>query len=303
MSATAQDDPAVLATLAPGLRRLRAANPGPMTGTGTNTYLLGTRDVAVIDPGPDTDAQPGAIEAALGEGAELRAVLVTHAHRDHSALAPRLAARWSAPVLAFGNAVAGRTPRMAKLAAEGLTGGGEGVDAGFVPDELLADGQRLSGTDWALTALWTPGHMANHLCFLWQDTVFTGDLVMGWATSLVSPPDGDMGAYMRSCQRVAELAPARLYPGHGAPVDAPAGRLAELLAHRTARERALQEALKRGLGRLPDLVGAVYGALEPAVAAAAARNLLAHLIDLEERGLVIAHPGPSETADFRLRHC
>lgn len=287
--------------MAPGLRSLRAPNPGPMTGPGTNTYLLGWRDLAVIDPGPDDPAHLAAILDALGPEQRVSHIIVTHAHRDHSALAPRLAAQTGAPVLAFGDATAGRSSAMARLAESG-TGGGEGVDASFRPDLCVGDGAVVTGSDWQLVALWTPGHMGNHLCLHWQDAVFTGDLVMGWSSSLISPPDGDMAAYFRSCARLDRIGARVLYPAHGEPITDPAARIAELVAHRRAREAQIRDALAHGPLPLAPLTRRVYGDLTPHLLPAASRNTLAHLLDLVERGIVHAVPDLSPAASFRLCH-
>lgn len=178
----------VAETLAPRLRRVLAPNPSTMTHQGTNTYLLGERQVAIIDPGPDDPAHLEAILSAVPKGGEISHILVTHAHLDHTGLVPRLKARTGAPVHAFGDASAGRSAIMQDLAARSDVGGGEGQDRAFAPDHLLADGDVLEGTDWQLTAHHTPGHTGNHLAFEWEEALFVGDLVMGWASSLVSPP-------------------------------------------------------------------------------------------------------------------
>lgn len=285
--------------LAPGLRVLCAPNPGPMTGPGTNTYLLGWRDIVVIDPGPNDTRHLAAILGAIGPQQRITDIVVTHAHRDHSGLAPALSACSGAPVLAFGDAGAGRAHGMAWLDVDAL-GGGEGVDGGFRPDRCMPDGAVIEGDDWQLAALWTPGHMANHLCLQWDDAVFTGDLVMGWSTSLISPPDGDMAAFYRSCARLHGLGARVLYPGHGDPVTAPGTRIAELLAHRRTREAQILTMLADGPMTLQTLTGRVYGALSPGLLSAAQRNALAHLVDLAARGVVMAEPAMSSTACFRL---
>lgn len=281
--------------LGPGLRRLRAPNPGPLTGSGTNSYLLGEGRVTVIDPGPEDPAHLAALEAALAPGERIEQVLVTHAHRDHSALARPLAARWEAPVLAYGTASAGRSPLPAALAGLAGVGGGEGLDADFVPDRSLADGEVLALPCGSVTALWTPGHIGNHLCFLWQGFAFSGDHVMGWSSSIVSPPDGDMRAYMASLDRLAAVRAQRLWPGHGEAVEDPAARIAELVAHRRARETAIRAALDPTPQEIAALTRRVYTDTPDGLIAAAERNVLAHLIALcrsgEARAAAPARPG------------
>lgn len=272
-------------TLEPGIRRILAPNPSPMTGPGTNTYLVGAGDVAVIDPGPDSAAHLAAILGALGPGERISHILVSHAHRDHSALAPALSHHSGAPVLGFGPAEAGRSAAMRVLAAQGLAAGGEGVDRDFRPDRRLADGACIAGRDWRLTALWTPGHFCNHLCFRMGDVLFTGDLVMGWASSIVSPPDGDLTDFMASCERLRGLGARVMHAGHGAPIHDPAGRLDWLLAHRRRREAAILDHLGAGPRSAPDLARAIYTDTPAALIPAATRNVLAHLIDLAGRGL------------------
>ncbi len=285
-------------SLAPGLRRLIAANPSPMTERGTNIYLLGTERVTVIDPGPALPGLVEAILAALPAGARIERILVTHSHLDHSPLARPLAVATGAPILGFGPSAAGRSPTMAALAAAGLAGGGEGVDTGFVPDATLADGTVLEVDGRPLTALWTPGHFGNHLAFAWGEALFTGDLVMGWASSLVSPPDGDMAAYMRSLGRLAAQGAKRLYPGHGAPVEDPAARIDWLAAHRRAREAAILAALGPEPQTLPAVTRAVYTDTPAPLLPAAERNVFAHLIDLVERNRAAARPELGTTAGF-----
>lgn len=281
-----------------GIRRILAPNPSAMTFWGTNTYLLGDSDVAVIDPGPDNAGHMRAILGALRDGARIGHIFVTHAHLDHAPLARRLSRATGAPVCAFGPATAGRSAVMTRLAGAGLMGGGEGVDRAFVPDVTLSDGQTVAGDGWTLTALWTPGHFGNHLCFATGDAVFTGDLVMGWASSLVSPPDGDLGDFMASCARLADI-PARVFhPGHGAPVTAPRARLDWLMAHRRAREAAIRSHLGERADTAAGLARRIYTDIAPALQPAAARNVLAHLIDLTERGLARPRGPLTATATF-----
>jgi glyoxylase-like metal-dependent hydrolase (beta-lactamase superfamily II) len=276
----------------PGLRRVRAGNASAMTFTGTNSYLVGRGTVALIDPGPDDPAHLAAILAALDPGERIAAILVTHAHLDHSALAPAAARATGAPVLAYGDATAGRTAGGPDL------GGGEGVDAGFRPDRTLADGEALAVGDEALVALHTPGHFGNHLSFLWRDRVFSGDLAMGWASTLISPPDGDLSAFLASAARLRELDSAALMPGHGDPVADPAARLEWLIAHRLARSAAILDALARGPATIPALTRAIYTDTPPALLPAAQRNVLAHLLHLERDSAVAADPAPAPDAEW-----
>ena len=277
-----------------GIRLIRAPNPGPLTGPGTNTWLVGTDPVAVIDPGPLSDAHLGSILRATA-GASVDAVLVTHAHLDHSSLAAPLAARTGAPVLAFGDARAGRSARMEALDE---LGGGEGVDASFAPDRALVDGETFEAGGTEITALHTPGHFGNHLCFEMSGATLSGDLVMGWATTLISPPDGDLADFRASCRRMLDRAPRRLLPGHGDPVSDPSARIQALLAHRDMREGQVRSALVEASGTPDELAALIYRDLDPGLLPAAARNVLAHLIDLADRGLARAPDGISATARF-----
>jgi glyoxylase-like metal-dependent hydrolase (beta-lactamase superfamily II) len=280
----------------PGLRLIRAPNAGPMTFTGTNTWLLGKGPVAVIDPGPDDGAHLAAILAAAGSVSH---ILVTHAHLDHSALASRLRDATGAPVLAFGDAVAGRSARMQALAEAGLSGGGEGVDLGFRPDRRLAEGARIEGAGWQLRVLHLPGHFAGHLGFLWDDRLFCGDLVMGWASTLISPPDGDLARFLTSVRRLRGMRLRRLYPGHGDPVDQVTARLDWLLAHRKARSDAIWSLLSTGPHTVPALTRSLYRDTPPSLMRAAERNVFAHLIDLIDRNMASAEPDLSPEAVYR----
>ncbi|WP_296427596.1 MBL fold metallo-hydrolase [Yoonia sp.] len=285
--------------LAPGVTLVLAPNPSPMTCLGTNTYLVGHQTLAVIDPGPDDPAHLAALMAAIA-GRHVSHILLTHSHLDHSPLARPLAAATGAPIYAFGDSNAGRSDVMRALADQGLTGGGEGMDQAFAPDVVLADGAQIIGADWQLTALHTPGHIGNHLCFCWNDIVFTGDHVMGWASSLVSPPDGDLGDFMRSCARLEMIGGRVFYPGHGAPIHDPAARLHWLIAHRNTRESQIIAALSATSETIPALTRAIYVDIAPSLMPAAERNVFAHLIELHQRGVVKADPTLGLTAQFRL---
>jgi glyoxylase-like metal-dependent hydrolase (beta-lactamase superfamily II) len=239
----------------------------------------------VIDPGPDSPAHLEAILAALRPGQHISQIIVTHAHLDHSPLARPLAQATGAPVLAYGDALAGRSAVMQDLARQGMAGGGEGVDAGFAPDILLPDGGVVTGDGWRIEALWTPGHFGNHLCLALGDVVFTGDLVMGWASSLVSPPDGDLSDFMASCARLAGRDDRLYLPGHGAPVTDPAARTNWLIAHRRAREGAILAALGDGPATAESLAARIYTETPAPLLPAAARNVFAHLVDLTQKNM------------------
>lgn len=287
--------------LEPGLRRIVAPNPSPMTYRGTNTYLVGTTDLAVIDPGPDSPAHLEAIQNAVAPGQTVRHIIVTHTHIDHAPLARPLARATGAPVRAFGDARAGRSAVMQELANSGLIGGGEGIDTRFLPDANLADGDVVRGSDWQLEILHTPGHLGNHIALALGDACFTADHVMGWASSLVSPPDGDLTDFMASCRRLRARSWRVFYPGHGAPVDDPAARMDWLIAHRMAREDAILDALRDGPASARDLAARVYTDTPRALLPAAERNVLAHLVDLKGRNLIVSLGPLSAKAQFERR--
>ncbi|MES2540705.1 MAG: MBL fold metallo-hydrolase [Pseudomonadota bacterium] len=281
----------------PPIRHLLAPNPSPLTGSGTNTWLVGATNLAVIDPGPDDPAHLAAILHAVGPGQRIGHILVTHAHLDHSALARRLSDATGAAIHAFGGATDGRSPMMTALAPT-LPDQGEGLDRAFAPDHRVVDGQTLHGPDWSLAALHTPGHLGGHLCFSLGDTLFSGDHVMGWSTSIVSPPDGDMGAYMASLAQLEDSPWQRFLPGHGAAVDHPTERVRDLIAHRLQRERQILEALETGPARIPQLTARIYHDIPSHLVPAAARNVFAHLIDLASRSEVTATPSLLPDAEF-----
>lgn len=288
----------MIACLEPDLYRLRAPNPSPMTGEGTNTYILGQDHLCIIDPGPDEPTHFTRLMEFVGGSRTVSAILVTHSHVDHSPLARPLAAATGAPVLAFGDSLAGRSEIMQRLAEAGLSGGGEGVDRTFQPDSLLADDELVPLGPEAIRAIWTPGHFGNHLCFRWRDAVFSGDLIMAWTTSLISPPDGDMTDYMRALCRLEEEAPRCLYPGHGDPVTHPIFRIGELRRHRQEREAAILAQLRNAPHTIPSLVKSIYTEIPTALHPAAERNVFAHLVDLHERNRVFAEPELAANAIF-----
>lgn len=293
--------PGDVQTQRPVIRQILAPNPSIMTQNGTNTFILGSGDVAVIDPGPDLPSHLDAILSGLSAGERITHILVTHAHLDHSGLAGRLANVTGASVHAFGSAMSGRSATMIRLAKAGLIGGGEGLDHAFSPDIILTNGARLTGKTWAIEAIHTPGHLGGHLCFASSDLLFSGDHVMGWSTSLVSPPDGDMTDYMASLELLAQRQWGILLPAHGDPVTHPSARIAELIAHRRAREAAVLDAIGAGAKDISAITQSVYPDLSDKLLPAAKRNILAHLIDIEARKLIEASPEISAEAIFSSR--
>jgi glyoxylase-like metal-dependent hydrolase (beta-lactamase superfamily II) len=286
--------------LEPGLRRIVADNPSPMTYRGTNTYLLGSRGLAVIDPGPASPTHLDAILAAVGPDQHISHIIVTHTHLDHSPLARDLAQASGAPILAFGDASAGRSSVMTQLAKGAQIGGGEGIDEDFRADQIVQDGEHIHGDSWSLEVIHTPGHIGNHISLGWKDACFTADHVMGWASSLVSPPDGDLTDFMASCARLQDRDWRAFYPGHGGAINDPAGRLAWLVAHRQSREADILTALSAGPATAHTLAAQIYTQTPPALLGAATRNVLAHLVDLTGKNRVSPVKTLSADAEFRL---
>ena len=286
--------------LSPTVRRIVAPNPSPMTFRGTNTYIVGAKALCVIDPGPDSDAHLQAILEAVGPDAQITHILVTHSHVDHSPLAARLSQKTAAPVYAFGPSGAGQSDVMKQLAASGALGGGEGVDHEFQPDVVIQDQQVIETVDWKITSLWTPGHFGNHVSFVYGDTVFCGDHVMDWSTSLVSPPDGDLTQFLWSCRRLIDTQAKRLFPGHGAPIEAPSERINWLISHRKSREAEILDALRTEPQTPSDLTKVIYADVPVHLHPMAERNVLAHLIDLMGRGRVEPQGKLHTGARFKL---
>jgi len=287
-------------TLEDGVACVLAPNPSPMTYWGTNSYIVGQDRVAVIDPGPKDVAHHAALIRAIA-GRPVSHILVTHSHLDHSPLAAPLSQTTGAPVLAFGNSSVGRSEVMERLARGGLMGGGEGVDHGFAPDQTLQDGDDIVVDGLTFRAHHTPGHFGNHMCFTCGDVGFSGDLVMGWATSLVSPPDGDLTDFMASCATLAATGITRAYAGHGAPIVDAKSRIADIIAHRTSREREILKALTHGPASPAALTKMIYTQVPNALLGMAQRNVLAHLVDLTQRDAVAPLGTLSADAEFTLK--
>jgi glyoxylase-like metal-dependent hydrolase (beta-lactamase superfamily II) len=264
-------------SLSSRVRRVLAANPSPFTHTGTQTYLVGESEVAVIDPGPADSAHIDAILNAT-QGQQIVAILCTHTHRDHSPAAKPLKARCGATIIGC-----------APLMLEDL---GPRADASFDgsynPDRVLMDGESIAGTDWTLRAVATPGHTSNHLCYALgeEGALFTGDHVMGWSTTVVSPPDGDMAAYMASLDRLHARSDAIYYPAHGEPITNPQQFVRGLAGHRKQRERQILKLIGEGVGEISAMVPKMYKGIDARLHGAAGRSVLAHLIDLRDRGQV-----------------
>ncbi len=280
--------------IAPDIICLQADNASAMTGTGTNSYVLQAPEGAVvIDPGPDLTQHRAAIMANLA-GRPIAAILITHAHLDHTEMVPWLTMMTGAPVMSYGPAARGRRLLLNDLA------GGEGDDPHHDPDVVLCDGERLVLAGASISVHHTPGHMAGHLCFGYHDVLFSGDHVMGWSTSLVSPPDGDMAAYRRSLHKLLGGSWRMFLAGHGAPILNPEARIQSLINHRAAREAMILAALQSKSSDALQIAHQIYTDINPALLPAAARNVLAHLIDLSDRNIVLSHGPLAADTQFHL---
>ncbi|MFL0414808.1 MBL fold metallo-hydrolase [uncultured Sphingomonas sp.] len=274
--------------LEPLVLRVLAPNASAYTYTGTQTHIVGTADVAIIDPGPADEAHHEALLAAVA-GRPVVAIVITHHHRDHSPGAPRLKADTGAPIVG--------------AAPFALEDDGPRSDASFdhdyAPDRVLAEGETVSGTGWTLEAIATPGHTSNHLAFALRETqaLFSGDHVMGWATSVVSPPDGDMTAYMASLEKLMSRDDRVYYPGHGEAIEKPQRLVRGLLGHRKQREGQILRLLRAGTAEIPAMVEKMYVGVDKRLYPAAERSVLAHLIDLDRRGLVRSADGAWHATD------
>jgi glyoxylase-like metal-dependent hydrolase (beta-lactamase superfamily II) len=278
--------------VSPLIRRVIARNPGPFTYTGTGTYLVGRGEVAVVDPGPDLPEHFDALMRAR-EGEQGAAIVVTHTHHDHSPLARQLAA-------ATGARVWGRP------APSGEIAGGlrldEAHDYDFRPDHLVTDGELVAGPGWTLEAVATPGHASNHVCYALREenALFSGDHVMGWSTTVVSPADGDMGDYYASLDKVAARGFATLWPTHGPPVGEVGPFLEAYKAHRLEREQQILERLAAGQHRIRDMVPVIYADVDSRLHPAAAHSVLAHLIHLVRARVVRTEGEPGPDSEYRL---
>jgi glyoxylase-like metal-dependent hydrolase (beta-lactamase superfamily II) len=285
--------------LTPLIRRVVARNPSPFTFKGTGTYIIGNGKVAVIDPGPKQQDHIDALLKAL-DGETVTHILITHTHNDHSPAAAAIKAATGAKTYGFGPHGSGRPEERVGGQTE------EGGDRDFVPDVKLRDGDTLQGGGdggaWHVAAVETPGHTSNHLCFALheEETLFTGDHVMGWSTSVISPPDGDMAAYMRSLNKLLYRNDAVFWPTHGPSIPEPKPFVQAFIAHREERSTAIVRALAAGDETIPKIVARVYVGLDPKLTAAAGRSVYAHLVELIETGRVIADGPPSLQSRYKL---
>ncbi len=279
--------PDIPVRVSPLIRRVLVNNPGPYTFKGTNSFIVGSGRVAVIDPGPDDDAHLAALlEAVRGE--TVTHILVTHSHADHSPLARRLKAATGAVTMAYG---AVQAPPVSGLRLDAS------IDHDFVPDHRLADGDVVRGPGWTLEALYTPGHMSNHMCFALEEehALFAGDHVMAWATSVIAPPDGDMGQYFASLRKLLERDDEVYHPGHGPSRRDPLPLVRGYLAHRRMREEAIRARVEQGARRVEDIVAAIYADVDPRLHGAAALSTTAHLDHLVQQGKLRKVDGTYET--------
>lgn len=260
----------------PGIARLLAPNPSPYTQSGTQVHLIGAHELAVLDPGPDVPEHVEALLRVIG-GRPVAAILVTHTHRDHSPAANPLREATGAPVVGC-----------APLDLEGLGEGAESFDCLYAPDRVLADGESIAVDGRRLTAIHTPGHTSNHLCFADEASgaLFSGDHVMGWSTSVVIPPDGSMGAYLHSLEKLRVRQDRIYFPAHGNPVSDPQRLVRGMITHRLQREQQVLRRLREGDRTIEEIVAAAYPGLDPRLVPAAGASVWAHLVDLRERGLV-----------------
>jgi glyoxylase-like metal-dependent hydrolase (beta-lactamase superfamily II) len=279
--------------VSPLIRRIVARNASPYTFKGTGTYVVGHGTVAVIDPGPEMPDHVDALLDAL-RGETVSHILVTHTHHDHSPAAAALKRATGAPTLGFGPHGVG--------SALDIGGSEEGADRDFVPDRVIGDGDEIAGPGWRIAAVHTPGHTSNHLCFALaeENALFSGDHVMGWSTSVISPPDGNMTDYLRSLEKLLPRQDAAYWPTHGPAITEPKRHVQSFIAHRRERRAAILHQIAAGETTIPAIVAAVYPGLDPRLHGAAGRSVLAHVFELLQEGRVVTDGTPSLTSRYRL---
>ncbi len=278
----------------PGVRRVIANNPGPFTYTGSGAFLIGGKDIAVIDPGPDDDAHLDALIAAVGD-ATVSHIFITHTHRDHCGGARRFAERTGARIFGFG-------PHPVRKKIYDAPALDEGADYAYAPDEVIADGAVVETAEWRIEAVHTPGHLSNHLCFALpaHKALFTGDHMMGWATTVVAPPDGDMGAYLDSLDKLLARDDEIYLPTHGAAIEAPHRFVRAVKTHRLMRDAQILDQLGKGRTRIKDMVAAMYADVDPRLHGAAGLNVYAHLLRLVRIGKADCDGEPGVKSEYRL---
>jgi glyoxylase-like metal-dependent hydrolase (beta-lactamase superfamily II) len=288
--------PGVVETIRPGVRRVLCNNPSAFTFTGTVSYIVGQGKVAIIDPGPDNEAHAAALLDAV-RGETVTHILVTHTHRDHSPNAARIKAATGATVYAEGPHRASR-PRYENDEVRSESG----ADRDFMPDVAVKDGEIIEGSGWALQAVATPGHTANHMGFAWREPkiMFIGDHVMGWSTSIVAPPDGSMIDYMASLEKLTRRDEDLYFSGHGPEIPQAQRYVHFLIRHRQAREASILHRLAKGEADIPSMVRAIYIGIDPRLMGAAGYSVLAHLEDLVGRGVVATDGDPVIGGTYRL---
>ena len=297
-------EPGKIELLEENIQRIIAPNASPMTFTGTNTYLVGNKCLAVIDPGPKNLTHLNSILSSVKPHQKITHILITHSHIDHSPLSKLLKEKTGAKIYAFGNSFSGKSLIMQRLSDQGDLRGGEGLDLEFKPDILITDNDIISNDEWSFEVIHTPGHLGNHVCFGLneQNILFSADHVMGWATSLVSPPDGDLTQFMESLRKLLTKDQyTKFYPGHGDIISNPTEIINYIIDHRQMRETQIMNELKDLSLTATKLTKAIYTEIDKSLIPAAARNVFAHLIDLGERDLVTKPKNLNFFSEFKKK--
>ena len=281
----------VVDQVSPMIRRIICNNPGGFTFHGTGTYIIGHGDVAVIDPGPLDTKHISALENAV-VGETVSHILITHTHRDHSPAAAELKTITGAPTYGYG-------PHGGDRGAPKVE---EGGDYDFVPDQIIKDGEVITGVGWTFEVIHTPGHTSNHLCFALREekAIFSGDHVMGWSTSVISPPDGNMADYLSSLRRLLARDEEIYWPTHGPPITSPKVHVEAFLAHRAAREEAIIECIRNGRTKIATMVEVMYADVDPRLHSAAGRSVFAHLLHMTDKGRIQTDKVPSPDGEFAI---
>jgi glyoxylase-like metal-dependent hydrolase (beta-lactamase superfamily II) len=271
-----------------------------MTSSGTNTYILGRKELLIIDPGPNSETHLRNIMEVIPNNTKVTHILITHSHLDHSGLAPKLSKILNAPTLAFGTALDGLSDDMKNISKMGLVSETFGIDTDFVPDHFLKDKEKIYSREWEIIAHHTPGHLANHICYQYLDRLFTGDHVMEWSTSVISPPEGDVSQFINSCEKIYNLHCTKFYPGHGIPVENPGKRIIELIEHRKKREIEILNFLGNRDATISQITRNIYSDIDQSLLGVASQNVKAHLVDLIIKKQVTVTDISSDTAIFSI---